>query len=421
MHSFYYLDSIDQLSSINQNVINLDSRMREVPDLQGAEKLSGTAFAVKRDQLHDWLQAVSTDKILHDAQTARHKGTCEWIFDRSPFQKWLRSKDEKPKILWIHGGPGFGKTILSARLVQWLGRYLSFPVLHFFCAADDKRKREPYAILRSWLDQLIHYSEKALKVIFAQQELLSLREPTTVKLWQMFKAVAQNIPCVFLVDGFDECESVYDQSRRHVEGTRSQFLRSLVSESRGTKAKILIVSRDLEDVRGTLTRTTSSSDTSLYEIAISSDDTKDDVLRCSAQWIDEKLSNKSRSLRTELATSAAVKSEGMFLWLDRVVEDLDPGENAKSLRATVKEMPSEINDTYRRELEKLRVLRTDQRKRTTDVLRWICFAVVPLTVKELAEALVVDVEEAGYEYPVDELPDSWEDRFVDETYINTFI
>ena len=87
MHSFYYLDSIDQLSTINQNVLSLDSRLREVPDAHDVEKLSSTAVAVKRDQLHGWLKAVSTDQTLHNAQAARHEGTCEWIFDHSPFQE----------------------------------------------------------------------------------------------------------------------------------------------------------------------------------------------------------------------------------------------------------------------------------------------------------------------------------------------
>lgn len=55
------------------------------------------------------------------------------------------------------------------------------------------------------------------------------------------------------------------------------------------------------------------------------------------------------------------------------------------------------------------------------ILRWVLFAARPLLVKELAEALVVSDEDLD-EYPdTDELPDAWEDGFVDEDYVNEMI
>lgn len=50
------------------------------------------------------------------------------------------------------------------------------------------------------------------------------------------------------------------------------------------------------------------------------------------------------------------------------------------------------------------------------ILRWTLFAVRPLQVKELAEALVVSGDDLE-EYLEDDLPDSWQDGFVDEDYV----
>lgn len=43
----------------------------------------------------------------------------------------------------------------------------------------------------------------------------------------------------------------------------------------------------------------------------------------------------------------------MFLWLHVLSCELDPGKNAKELRKIVAEMPSGIDETYERDLEKV--------------------------------------------------------------------
>ena len=85
-------------------------------------------------------------------------------------------------------------------------------------------------------------------------------------------------------------------------------------------------------------------------------DTKGDIDHCSSNMVNTRLANKSSEFKAYLASEAAKKSDGTFLWLHLLGRELDPGENAKRLRDIVSEMPADINETYERDLEKVQIL-----------------------------------------------------------------
>ena len=147
----------------------------------------------RRRLVHEWLEAVSTAETLQKAQIVRHEKTCNWIFDRPEFQAWESVADgiAKPKILWIHSGPGFGKTVLCAKII---GHKIeeSVPLVYFFCVADEETKRQPYAILRSWIDQLTQTNEDALEFAYGVYKSIETRRPTTVELWRLFKTLGES-------------------------------------------------------------------------------------------------------------------------------------------------------------------------------------------------------------------------------------
>ena len=231
----------------------------------------------------------------------------------------------------------------------------------------------------------------------------------------------KTITCTFVVDGFDECSTINKNSQRHTTDGRSEFLEHLIKNAADTRVRVLILSRDNEDIRaqlGTLTRDTLPM---LLEYAISVNDTKDDIDHCSSDMINKRLANKPRDLKAFLTSEAARRSDGMFLWLHLLSRELDPGENAKGLRKIVSEMPAEINETYERDLERVKKLKPAQKARAMAILRWILFALRPLTVRELAEAVSATVDDSAETYPHDDLPDSWENGYVDEQYVNSYI
>ena len=184
---------------------------------------------------------------------------------------------------------------------------------------------------------------------------------------------------------------------------------------------MLILSRDNEDIRAQLGTLTKDTTPMLLEYGISADDTRKDIDRCSSHMVDTRLANKPTELKAYLASEAARRSDGMFLWLQYLSHELDPGENAKALRNIVSEMPAGINEMYERDLEKVQSLKPAKKVRAIAVLRWILFALRPLTVRELAEAIAATIDDSAETYPHNDLPDSWESGYVDEQYVNTYI
>ena len=184
---------------------------------------------------------------------------------------------------------------------------------------------------------------------------------------------------------------------------------------------MLILSRDNEDIRAQLGILTKDTRPMLLEYGISADDTRSDIDHCSSHMINTRLANKPTELKADLASEAARRSDGMFLWLQCLGHELDPGENAKGLRNIVSEMPAEINEMYERDLEKVQGLKPAKRVRAIAVLRWILFALRPLTVRELAEAIAATIDDSAETYPHNNLPDSWNNGYVDEQYVNSYI
>lgn len=385
---------------------------------------SSISIAERRARLSARINGVHTQETLETALSCHHIGTCDWALQLDVFREWEADDAVWSKLLWMHGPPGFGKTVLSAWVIQHLRSICDDPVPYFFCVADNERTREPYAALRSWLMQILEKDA----TIDVMERVISGRKGdgplTRSELWELFVVVSQAFPgFFFIMDGFDECQNIGLAAGYHKDDPRNIFLRDLVHHLNEAKARVLVVSRDVPDIREYLGETSMQKDgIRKMEYQITSTDTAADISAFSAHVVDQKLSNKKEKLRREIATEAADRSKGMFLWIQLLEKEIEKanGDNAKRLKGIVREMPSGISQAYARELDKIDRLTGRHRQQAITILRWVLFAVRPLQVKELAEALIVS-EYEDESYPDDDLPDEWEECFVDEYYVKTNI
>lgn len=112
---------------------------------------SRASKAERRARLSARINGIHTQDTFESAVRYHHSGTCSWVVELNEFRQWTAADTECSQLLWLHGPPGFGKTILSAWVVQYLKETSSGPTAYFFCVADNERTRDPFAILRSWL------------------------------------------------------------------------------------------------------------------------------------------------------------------------------------------------------------------------------------------------------------------------------
>ncbi|KAK4139187.1 uncharacterized protein C8A04DRAFT_40914 [Dichotomopilus funicola] len=391
-------NAVYKLLSLVQN----ESSGLQLDDILGSIKQSVESFYAsneersKRLSLSTWINGIDTKNTYEAALQNRHEGTCEWVLRLDRFRLWASGDQAK-----------------------------NIPLSYFFCMADSQATRDPYAILRSWLAQMLGQDQSIVSVMDSVHKARKREQTLTHSgLWQLFVAVGSAVDgCTFVVDGFDECVDIDTGARYHHGDPRNLFLRDLVINLAKTKSRVLVVSRDVPDIREYLGKdgsTGAESCVGKLEYGITSKDTTADVESFSEHMVNTKLPRKKAELRHKIAAQAAERSEGMFLWIKLLEQTISPGQNAKQLVKTVAEMPSGISEAYSSELEKIVRLPPDEKDQAVMILRWTLFAIEPLQVKELAEALVVSGEELE-EYPYDDLPDSWCDGFVDEDYVKEMI
>lgn len=397
----------------------LDALDQGIQDLQITLTSRIPTQKVSQEQLLSWVDAVFTREEYERALAARIEGSCNWVLKRSELLNWVTSNETQdvPKILWIWGPAGFGKSILCARLIDYLRHDLHRTVAYFFCSFADEVKRQPRSILRSWITQLALQNDNAMEV--AQRAFLERQSPiaTDQDLWFLFKRLnAQVKNCMFVVDGYDECiAETLDLKTHATSNSRAAFLKGLISSTESSSSHLLLVSREDHDIREQLTVVESSSRSyKVFRFQVTQEDTRDDVNSVSNYLVDQRLPNKSEELRKDLGSSAAEKCEGMFLWVRLLHERLSPGKNARQLKKIVLDTPTGLTQAYERDLEAIHDLPEDEKDRAIMTLRWTLYAFRPLTVQELTEALLIGSDDGDSTYPVEDLPDAYDEFYVSD-------
>ena len=369
------------------------------------------------DAVVGWINAISTLEDYDRIHCARLEGTCDWILERDEFKTWFSTKQdvETSKFLWIKGPPGSGKTFLTARIIDYLRSHT--PLAQFFCHYAHERKRQPLEVLRSWVSQLVQSSHIASATAKETYRGRITDLATESEVWGLFKRlVLQTRHFVFILDGFDECIGDEPGSRAcSIQNARERFLHGICDSLLNTGNKALLVSREDLDI-SSLIKSSEAHKNCWLEYTISRTDTNADIKRFASSVIAYKLSNKPQTFRDELATSACEKCEGMFLWVYNLQKQLKPRASPQKLRQIILETPGGLDQAYERILQGIAEHEDKERYRAVAILRWVMFAIRPLTVQQIAEALLVSIDDkdTSRSFPLEELPNEYDDSFCNE-------
>ncbi|CVL07334.1 uncharacterized protein FMAN_15398 [Fusarium mangiferae] len=352
-------------------------------------RIEGEVRAETQRKLHSWL-GHSLDERYHDSLEKRLIGTCNWIFDRPMFQHWLSTEfSTRPKLLWVNGPAGFGKTILCAHVVEHLSR------------------EDPFSALRLWVSQIVSRHEGAFEHV--RQKWESDSDPVAARytIISLFTQLLHAIPgYTFVADGLDECTSL-----GNINTSVAKFLHDITNAVTGTNARLLIVSRDEPEFRRALMNDARES---FAEYRIVPEDVRSDTAAYSQSIVDRKLPNKSDDIRSTLSEAMTNRCQGQFLWLKMQEESLRRGMNKKQLQSAIENTPTGLEHLYDRNWTRITRLGEWEKQRAFALLRWTAFALRPLTVCEITEAvLVVEFEDL----PLDDFPDAVDDDYVDSEII----
>lgn len=370
-----------------------------------------------RKELDAWLGAAHTNTAYDISLQKRLPGTCDWILSRDVFCDWKSacSPSETAKILWINGPAGYGKTVLSASIIEHLKAQSNSITAFSFFSADLEDRADPSIVVRSWVSQVISQSRDAFELAWEMYESQDARTASPKDAIGLFQELVYKVPgCFFIVDGLDECTSKGGWSAIQ-SNSLATFVGKTMRAVSGTSSHMLIVSREDQDIRDGLSDSASkSAGLKLAEYKISPEDVKPDAITLSKCIVDQKLGNKSQTIRAELAQRMVDRCGSMLLRIRLLENDLRGGKSQRQLERIVDQTPTELNHLYDRNWTRITERETD-RNRAFAILRWAALALRPITILEVTEALLV-ADTTDTDELEEELPDA-----VDEHYVKTEI
>ncbi|KAH9051145.1 hypothetical protein EDB83DRAFT_2316917 [Lactarius deliciosus] len=363
-----------------------------------------------RESLRRWQSPSDPSTNQNIACNLQHEGTAEWFSDGNIFEEWMVAGS----LLWIHGKPGSGKSVLCSTIIQkttalYEARLASMAYFYFDFRDVDKRSRRN--LLPSLLVQLSTRSDPFCDVLSRLYKAHDdgARQPSDRALMGCLKemlTLPDQGPVYLILDALDECPNTSFAREQVLD-----FVRDLV-DLRLPSLHICVTSRpevDIQDAIGSV----ASHSISLHDQG----GQKEDI----AKYVESVVHSTSvRSIRRwrDVDKDLVIKTlsegaDGMFRWVFCQLETLRlclP----QNIPRVLKELPTSLDETYERVLKEIVMANRHQAYR---LLQCLTVASRPLHVEELAEILALDFD--GAKDGIPELKKDWRWEDQKETVLST--
>ncbi|KAI3399725.1 hypothetical protein diail_5792 [Diaporthe ilicicola] len=410
-----HINGFQELCDTANKEIQLASELRrdsENATLQeGIEKLLAEMstqekryFSEKKLQFKNWIAPVDMNEKMRTLLKKRTPGTGSWIFQNKSFRSWLDGKSSNEvktgSVLWLTGGPGFGKSSLAAFLANHLRRTVTTGVAYFSVDTTSNETETSIvpALLRGILDQLF-----ALDPITSEPHFEI--KPSTIRNARDFRLTdipsylsvlketlrEQGKPTTIIIDALDQCPN---------NETTQYQLEDLLSAITGLPptCKILLMSRPHPWFEGTIRDVMANLP---CPKPLTKDDIKQDISAYVTSALDKVTEDKTckwnDEFRNKLENDIIERSEGMFKWTELVVKDLSTRKakcDMDTAQAMLDGVPRGLEEIYRLALDNIAGIEDKEEKRQVSrILQWVLRSYRPLRVKELSAALSVGADD----------------------------
>ncbi|PSN59264.1 hypothetical protein BS50DRAFT_260919 [Corynespora cassiicola Philippines] len=320
---------------------------------------------------------------IRSAKGVRVTGTCEWIAYNDSYCDWL---DGNTRLLWISGGPGKGKTMLSVFLTEQLEQKVSSMadtrlIFYFFNGQDEKRNTA-VAMLRGLVHQIITERPQLVKHALSHFETPKRAQQTTSSLetlWIIFSRLIEDpgIGTMFcVIDGLDECN---EDERKTLVPRIVSLLSSKTPSSATQTFKMVLVSREMRGLRDCATMKLDPDN---------NENVASDIERFVSTRVESlsKMEGFDDGLRAYVRNTLLMRAEGTFLWAGFAVNELSQKETSSEVLELLEDLPSGLPAIYSRMLLQIP---TDRRRTSCSILQWVTMSMRPLSLEELAAAVGV--------------------------------
>ena len=132
-------------------------------------------------------------------------GTREWLLKE--VEKWFIGNEHESMIFLLKAGPGFGKTVFSARVCEDFQEKAKLAGCHF-CDFSDSNLRNPMMMLESlasqMCDNVVGFKEKLIDQLRRHHKVQNLRDAFRIYLQNPLDELELAEPHLIVIDGLDE-------------------------------------------------------------------------------------------------------------------------------------------------------------------------------------------------------------------------
>ncbi|KAK5215941.1 hypothetical protein LTR47_009475 [Exophiala xenobiotica] len=350
-------------------------------------KLQHQERDIRYRRVQEWLACPIDSRARHDhAIRQRFGNSGQWLLDDQQFKNWFAPNQCTDPLLWLHGIPGAGKTILASIVVEEASKVPGAVILCFYCKQSDEKTSAFLAIAKALLSQLLPSNGSILDYLYEKaansgEAILS----TTKAAKECLENALNSCTKVYIVlDGLDEYSR---DDRKELTSWFRRLITSLPTANFGS-IRCLFVSQEDGYARKDLSM--------LSQIKMTSAANRADIEGFCRNW-HQKIEAKFGPLtEPEHHVTNVVSQRRMFLFAKLVTWNLHEQTNRADFEAEMQpdRVPTELDQAYDRIIDRL-IGPTAPPSRRTSILKllgWLASARRPLKWFEVQCAVSVDLE-----------------------------
>ncbi len=305
-------------------------------------------------------------------------GTCDWIRYAIYFKDWVKH-GSKSKILWLHGPPASGKSVLSSFVIDHL-KSLDISCSYFFFRFGDQTKRSPNAMLRSLAYQLaLQLPSFKVKLRNLHDQGLHFEKADARTIWRkvfvggLFKLDLKD-PLYWVIDALDECDSSQTALK----------LMSGISEAK-VPIHLLLMSRFTEPLSSSFERFDNPMDFQAQAIEAQESDIETYVHK-EMQYF-----KGSKAFKQKVLEEILQRASGSFLWVTLAMKEIRKCYTEDAIQQAFNDIPTGMGPLYERMMKNIAYdLNEDAKDLAIQILTWVACARRAMTLAELTQAIRSD-------------------------------
>ncbi|KAF8544981.1 hypothetical protein BDD12DRAFT_722697, partial [Trichophaea hybrida] len=354
------------------------------------EKLDRIACIEYDKERKECLRSLQYDDTRYNKISDEHHGSLEWLWKNSEYQQWSTSKASS--LLYVEGKPGSGKSTLAKYFKENIERQpnanSSIVTHYFYTFRGTKLESTHENMLRSILHSILEQDESTFFLF--QKEFRKFRRancsewayPSLKRILSSFANYPSTKPLYLILDAVDESE---EEDRREI----IEIIRKLCSEKNPCTIKAFLASRPVAELtHGTL-----------HHVIKMQDENKGDISRYAKDFLntDLQMSEKIHEATDYITENA----QGVFVWVSLVKAELlrcvERGRPDAEILQCLKALPRDLKDMYTAMFHRLEGNKPEVIHDGIRLFRLLLFALRPLTVVELRDALMPDDDNPSHE------------------------